>query len=123
MATARQLDRKYKQNIPQEVHEMVQRLVEAFQPEQIYLFGSVARGDMSPDSDYDFMVIVAESQLTQYRRSQHAHRVLSGFSHAKDVLVWTRDEFDRRVHLPATLPATILREGMLLYDDGSAKDR
>ena len=31
---------------------IVHRLVEAFQPERIYLFGSKARSDESKDSDY-----------------------------------------------------------------------
>jgi hypothetical protein len=29
--------------------------------------------------------------------------------------VWTREEFDSRLHLKASLPATIEREGRLLY--------
>ena len=32
-------------HIPHEVSDMVQHLVEAMQPERIYLFGSFARGD------------------------------------------------------------------------------
>jgi hypothetical protein len=32
------------------------------------------------------------------------------------VLVWSRTAFDRRRHLRASLPATILREGRLLYE-------
>lgn len=101
--------------LPQEIFAMAQRLVETFQPERIYLFGSFARGDTTPDSDYDFMVVVPESPLPQYRRSQQAHQALAGIPTAKDVLVWTRDEFDGDVHLAASLPATILREGILLY--------
>ncbi len=34
--------------------EVVRRLIEAYQPERIHLFGSKARGDDGPDSDYDF---------------------------------------------------------------------
>jgi predicted nucleotidyltransferase len=90
-------------------------LVEAFDPERIYLFGSYARGDAGPDSDYDLMIIVDSSDQPQYKRSQAAHGVLACFPTAKDFLVWTRDEFDKRIHLKASLPATILREGVLLY--------
>lgn len=36
--------------------EVLKRLVAAYQPERIYLFGSVARGDADRDSDYDFLV-------------------------------------------------------------------
>lgn len=102
-------------SIPQDVWAMTQALVEAFDPERIYLFGSYARGDAGPDSDYDLMMIVANSDQPQYKRSQQAHAALARFTTAKDILVWTRDEFDGDVHLKASLPATILREGVLLY--------
>ena len=38
---------------PQELDRVVRRLVEAFDPVAVYLFGSRARGDASKDSDYD----------------------------------------------------------------------
>lgn len=97
------------------VGELVQRLVEALGPERIYLFGSRARGEGGPDSDYDLMVVVPGSDLPGYQRDQLAYGALRGVEVAKDVLVWTSDEFDRRRHLVASLPATILREGHLIY--------
>lgn len=97
------------------LEELVQRLVEALGPERIYLFGSRARGEDGPDSDYDLMVIVPGSDLPGYRRDQLAYGALRGVKVSKDVLVWTTDQFDRRRHLVASLPATILREGRLIY--------
>jgi len=97
------------------LEELIQRLVEALGPERIYLFGSRARGEGGPDSDYDLMVVVPGSELPGYRRDQLAYGALRGVEVAKDVLVWTSDEFDRRRHLVASLPATILREGRLIY--------
>ena len=40
--------------------EVLRRLVDAYCPETIYLFGSYARGDVGPDSDYDIMVVVSD---------------------------------------------------------------
>lgn len=40
--------------------EIVRRLVQALQPEQVYLFGSHARGDATAESDYDVLVVVKE---------------------------------------------------------------
>lgn len=71
--------------------KIVRRLVQAYQPERIYLFGSMARGDAGPDSDYDLLVVVA------------------------DVVVWTHSRFERRKHIVCSLPATVLREGRLLH--------
>ena len=95
--------------------EIVQRLVNACRPERIYLFGSRARGEVTADSDYDIMVVVARSDEPAYRRAQRAHSLLWDLGAAADILVWTREAFDSRVHLRASLPATIAREGRLLY--------
>lgn len=97
------------------LEEVVQRLVAAFEPERIYLFGSAARGESGPDSDYDLMVVVADDAPPARRRSRLAYEVLWGLGVAADVLVWTRTAFDTRAHLKASLPAVILREGRLLH--------
>lgn len=96
--------------------EITRRLVLAFQPERIYLFGSVARGEGKPDSDYDILVLVQEtSGEPLYRLSQRAHELLWGLGVSADILVWLVELFNRRIHLRASLPARVLREGKLLY--------
>lgn len=95
--------------------EVVRRVFEAYQPERIYLFGSSARGDTDPDSDYDLLLVVSDTAPLEHRRSRLAYRVLWGTGAAADVLVWTRSAFDSRLHLPASLPATVVREGKLLH--------
>lgn len=97
------------------VAEMVRRLVETFRPERIYLFGSHARGEETPGSDFDLLLVVRESSLPRYRRDQAAFRALNGVGAAKDVLVLTREEFDRKRTVVCSLPATVEREGVLLY--------
>ena len=96
------------------LREAVRRLAGLFEVERIYLFGSRARGDASAESDYDLMVIVGSSELPPAERARQAYRALRGLGMAKDVLVWTSHEFDRRKHLPASFAATIVREGKLL---------
>jgi len=95
--------------------EIVHCLVEVYHPERIYLFGSTARGDAGPDSDYDLMVVVSDETPEPLRDSGRAYRALSKLPRSGDILVWTRTAFDCRLHLKASLPSTILREGKLLY--------
>jgi predicted nucleotidyltransferase len=95
--------------------EIVRRLVEAYRPERIYLFGSSARGEAGPHSDYDLMVVIPRSSEPAYRRAQQAHSLLWDLGTAVDILVWTHEEFEGRLHLKASLPSTIVREGRLLY--------
>jgi len=93
----------------------VERLKAEFQPEAIYLFGSHAWGTPTEDSDVDLMVIVHESSEKGIRRSQRAHRCLSGLGFAKDVLVPTRAQVDRYKHLRASLFHQVLAQGRKLY--------
>jgi len=41
--------------------------------------------------------------------------VLWGTGTAADVLVWTRQQFEDRLHVRASLPATVMREGRVVY--------
>lgn len=102
-------------DIDPKLREILQRLVKAYQPERVYLFGSKARGEEGPDSDYDLMVVVPDEAPPERQRSRLAYQVLRGTGIAADVLVWTRQAFDERLHLKASLPYTIVNEGRLLY--------
>jgi len=76
----------------------VVRLVAAYEPLRIYLFGSVARGEAGPDCDYDLMLIVSDDAPPERRRSR-----------------LTLSRFEQRAREVASLPATVLREGKLLH--------
>lgn len=97
------------------LREIVERLVGALNPERIYLFGSKARGEAEPDSDYDILVLVEHPTEPRYRLSQKGFRALRGVPAAVDVVVWDRESFDARQHLKASFPATVVREGRLLH--------
>ena len=58
--------------------EVVRRLVETYHPVRIYLFGSVARCEAGPDSDYDIMVVVPDDAPLELRRSRAAYLALWG---------------------------------------------
>lgn len=94
---------------------VVGRLVEAFHPERVYLFGSHARGEAGPDSDYDLMLIMPDNAPSQLLDPRTACKVLGGTGIAVDVLLWRRSRFQRRLHLRASLPATVEAEGKILY--------
>lgn len=95
--------------------EVVRRLVSAYQPERVYLFGSQARGDVGPDSDYDLMIVVPDDAPPERQSSRLAYEVLWGTGTAVDVVVMTRGYHDWMLGAAASLPATVEREGRLLY--------
>ena len=95
--------------------EIVRRLVEAFQPLRIYVFGSKARGAGDADSDYDLLVIVPDDAPKDRRQSRHGYDRMWGLGAAVDILVWTDTSFRKRAGVVTSLPATVLREGTLVY--------
>ena len=111
--------RNHVQNVEdkRELKEIVCRLIQAYEPEAVYLFGSQARGDAGPDSDYDLLLVVPDDAPRERRRSRLAYETLWA-AHARgavDALVCTRSYFEARRHLKASLPGTVLREGRLLH--------
>jgi len=95
--------------------EVVRRIVTTLRPERVYLFGSRARGEVGPDSDYDLLVVVTEAREPTHHLSQQAHAALWGMGVSADILVWTRRGFEERLGVVASLPALVMREGRLLY--------
>jgi excisionase family DNA binding protein len=95
--------------------EIVRRLVAAYDPERVYLFGSAARGDANPNSDFDVLIIVPDDASPDRLRSRRAYEALWDLGVAVDVLVMRRGTFEARAGVPTSLPATVLEEGVLVY--------
>lgn len=95
--------------------EILRRLVDAYGPRRIYLFGSEARGDASADSDLDLAIVVEDSADDRRRSARLAAEALWGLDRGADVVVFTESEFNGRVRVTASLPWTIAREGRLLH--------
>jgi predicted nucleotidyltransferase len=102
-------------NLQPVIDEIVRRLVEFYKPEKIYLFGSTARGEAGPDSDLDFLVVVPDDCPKEIKHSSEIHLRLWGIEQPTDVIVWSHTGFEGRLPLRASLPATVVREGRLLY--------
>jgi predicted nucleotidyltransferase len=98
------------------IDEITRRLVAFYRPVRIYLFGSVARGQAGRDSDLDFCVVLPDEAPLSLYRAAGVHRNLWGVRAAVDVVRMTRSDFERRAaEAVSSLPATVVREGRILY--------
>jgi predicted nucleotidyltransferase len=95
---------------------IVEKLVEAYHPRRIYLFGSYAWGEPTIDSDLDLLIIVASSEEKPYRRMKPAYQALRGMKVSKDILVYTEAEFENYAGEPASLFYKIKNEGVKLFE-------
>jgi predicted nucleotidyltransferase len=101
----------------EEIDEIVRRIAERFNPHQIILFGSHARGTARADSDVDLLVVMP---VTGSKREQQIEIrcALHDIHVAKDIVVATPDEVERRRNIVGTIIRPALREGKVLYARG-----
>ena len=97
------------------VRDIVRRIVQTAQPDKIILFGSRARGDARPDSDFDVLVI-KESSEPGYRRDAPLYAALAGVPVEVEVLVFTPEEVADWAQVPQAFVTTATREGKTLYE-------
>lgn len=95
--------------------QMTERIVRDFHPLRIILFGSHARGEASPHSDVDLLVVLPEV-ADKRRAAIEMRRALADLPVCKDVIVTTPDEIARRGNLVGTVLRPALREGKVLYE-------
>ena len=70
------------------VEEIVRRLVDAYRPDRVYLFGSAARGDAGPNSDYDLLVVVPDDAPADRQSCAKGYEALRGIGVPRDVVVY-----------------------------------
>ena len=99
---------------PTVVADLIQRVVQAAQPEKIILFGSAARGAMGEGSDYDVLVI----KQGAHRRhlAEAVYRSLVGLGVAVDVIVATPDDLEQYGNASWMVLESAIREGVLVYE-------
>ncbi|RJP74481.1 MAG: nucleotidyltransferase domain-containing protein [Candidatus Zixiibacteriota bacterium] len=93
---------------------MARRLADTWKPEKIILFGSYARGNPTPDSDVDLLVIMEYSG----RKWEVIHRMrqsLADFDVPKDIVIRTPAEVERFGRFVGTILYPALKEGQVLY--------
>jgi len=92
---------------------IVQRIVKVVKPEKIILFGSVARGQMGPDSDLDILVVAA----CDHRRNtaRKIRRELFGNGVSIDIIVTKPQDIERYRDSLGLIYRPALRDGKVLY--------
>ncbi|MDX2144325.1 MAG: nucleotidyltransferase domain-containing protein [Rhodospirillaceae bacterium] len=88
------------------------RLVACLKPEEVWLFGSRARGNARPDSDFDILVVLPDDAQLDYQR---VYEPLMASGLGCDVVPCRKSDFRAEALEPGTMSARVVTEGRLLY--------
>ena len=104
---------------PARLDAALQRVVEslrAYEPEQIILFGSLARGDAGEHSDIDLIVIKDTDLPRQERRSECEERLPDKLGVGVDIIVYTPAEVEGMIERRNPFLAAAFTDGVVVYD-------
>ena len=94
--------------------DMTRRIVETARPQRVVLFGSAARGQLTPDSDLDVLVIMrGPAHRRQVARA--IYRNLHGVEMPVDVIVVTEEDVQNSASGGFSIIRPALEEGQVLY--------
>ena len=101
------------------LEEITQLIVMGVHPIKVILFGSYARGNAGKGSDLDFLIVEeVPFNATRSRRKEigNIHRLLRGIRIPIDILVYSKDEFDKWTSSKNHVVARAVKEGRILYE-------
>ena len=104
------------------VEEIARRIVEAFRPVRVVLFGSRARGTNRPDGDVDLFVEM-QTDLRPVERMRAVSRLFPSRWWSMDVIVFTPDEVREQRTYRNSILGAIESEGKVLYERASSPER
>ncbi len=100
--------------VPTFLRRPLERLVRAFAPSQVVLYGSYAKGAAEPGSDVDLLVVTEldGDRTTQLRR---ARQLVAGLFPTVDVVLCTPEEAEGAATAASPFLASVLESGSVLY--------
>jgi predicted nucleotidyltransferase len=98
------------------VPELVDEVVSLLDPDEVWLFGSVSRGDDDGDSDIDLLVVLPSfdpATTMDFKRRVHGSVTTPV---PFDVAFTDSGRFAHRARIPGTLERAALREGRRVHE-------
>lgn len=99
----------------EKIEEVKNKLIKVYSPLSIYIFGSYAWGDPTPDSDLDLLIVVNKLKKNRAKLLSEGHLALFGSNISKDILLYSKEEFEKSSNDKTSLSYKIKNEGKEIY--------
>lgn len=103
---------------PEQIEEIVLRIVQKFNPSKIIMFGSNATGKALKNSDLDLIVVKPEA-IAKDDYTFEVRMSLLGMRIPIDLLVYDEDEFNSQMQDSGSFIRSISNESKLLYEQSN----
>ncbi len=108
------------ENIQKEIERIVEKLISAYLPEMIILFGSYANERYRVDSDVDLLIVKRTRKKPIWRRVEV--RKIIDTNIPMDIIVLTPEEFLQLKNSKSGFLLEILKTGKILYEKSPHKN-
>lgn len=95
-----------------ELEKIVTILKDEFHPKKLFLFGSRVNGSARVDSDYDFVVVVKETDKTRVENLIRTRQLFKNTNLSVDAFIYPEDEFNSWKDDFGSIPETALNTGL-----------
>lgn len=112
----RRMDMQRRERELASIAALLERIEAQYNPEEIWLFGSRARGDSRPTSDWDLLVVIPDSADEDKFDPLIAWQAQQGTGVCADVIPVRSSEYRAAVDTPNTLAYDVSREGYLIHE-------
>ena len=100
-----------------EIEELKISFVKNLSPLRIYLFGSFAEGWETEESDFDFYIVVSDSEKDMLALTAMAYKAIRHKrSRPVDIIVNTDETFENMKTGAGSLGGEVAEKGILLYE-------
>lgn len=100
----------------EKVEAAVRKIIEVSQPDKLILFGSYVSGNVTINSDVDFLVITGDHIENPRKESVRIRRALRGISMPMDILVVTKTKWHQLKDVPGLIYKEALSRGKVVYE-------
>ncbi|MCL2213181.1 MAG: nucleotidyltransferase domain-containing protein [Oscillospiraceae bacterium] len=105
-----------KEQYREEIDEIVKSILSAVPVSEIYLFGSFAKGEETPDSDFDFYVVIPDdSGMRELEANWAIDGAIVGRKRDIDMIVGTQNKFNKRQNYLYSVENEVKETGVKLH--------
>lgn len=102
--------------LDKDLHKVLRRLKKKYHPEKVILFGSLASGRVTPDSDIDLLIIKKKVAKRYWDRVKELAPLVSDCDVGIDYTIWTPEEWARESRHNTFIRDEIVKNGKVLYE-------